>query len=188
MATTQSRDVDIYSRKTMLSAINIKTKIFASLVAIVSASFMVVFVQFINLADEGSLKGISESDVLRATTQLDLFWLIQQSSFWQLGTHFSAIAPSMYFNIYTVCSLLVFSSGLYVFQRVAHKPAQHYFSLMYIAMGWAHLACAKIVLMTNIPLKLAGPVMAVGVLSVIYFSLAGVLLDGWFLLRDRVHA
>ncbi|WP_414829472.1 hypothetical protein [Alteromonas sp. H39] len=150
------------------------------LAAAVSVFFSVLLVNFLSLPDEHTLTPTEIDDYLHALRSLDLLWIISSGNFWLISLSSEAFTfenlPA-FLNAYSALSLLIFCIGLVVYHRTLSTIKADRLCGYFLIMGWMHLLIAKGVLLFTVPDKLIGPVLAVGMLSILYFALAGLLAE-----------
>lgn len=134
--------------------------------------------------DEDKLS-IPVSDFVNLFAKLALFDLALLPDFWSssdltLSNLFANLRTMA--NSYAAISLCIFSLGLLIFHRNMVRLPLRYFGLMLFVMGWLHLLAAKLVLLSSLPVLLTGPVIAVGLISVLYFSIPCVVIEVIYLL------
>ena len=156
------------------------------LAAIVSVFFAALLVNFLSIPDEGTLTDSDIEAYLQALRSLDLLWIVTSKDFWLIS--FSSKALSLetfpaFLNSYSALSLLIFCVGLVIYHRTSSAIKAERLCGYFLLMGWMHLLMAKGVLLFSVPDKLIGPVLAVGMLSILYFSLAGLCTEAYRLLR-----
>ncbi len=147
--------------------------------AFFSVAFIILFVRFLSLADASNLTSIDEDAVIEMLVQLDVFALLALPDFWQVSLFTKMTHADMFLEAYSMSSVLIFSSGLYTHHRHIQPLSRQQAFMLLLCAGWAHFLLAKCILSFSIPLQLTGPVTAVGALSVLYFSLAALLLDAY---------
>lgn len=158
------------------------------IVAAVSILFAIVLINFLSIPDEHMLTATDIDTYLHALRSLDLFWIITSEDFWLItfsSDAFSSETFPAYLNAYSALSLLIFCIGLVIYHRTLSTIKAGRLCGYFLVMGWMHLLLAKGVLLFSVPDKLIGPVLAVGILSILYFSLAGLVAETYRFVRGR---
>lgn len=158
------------------------------LAAAVSILFAILLVNFLSIPDEHTLTATDIDTYLHALRSLDLFWIITSEDFWLItfsSQAFSAETFPAFLNAYSALSLLIFCIGLVIYHRTLSSIKTGRLCGYFLVMGWMHLLLAKGVLLFSVPDKLIGPVLAVGILSILYFSLAGLVAEAYRLVRGH---
>ena len=150
-----------------------------------SVFIIIVFVRFLSLADENNVTSIHFDELIQILTQLDVISMLALPDFWQISLSAEAGNTAMFLGGYSAVSLLIFSAGLYTYHKNIEALSRRQVFMLLICAGWAHLLLAKCILMFSIPVKLTGPVTAVGALSVLYFSLLALIFDSYLCLRRK---
>jgi hypothetical protein len=150
-----------------------------------SVFIIIAFVRFLSLADENNVVTVNYDELVRMLTQLDVINLIALPDFWRISLTDEAGNLAMFLGEYSALSLLIFSAGLYTYHKNIEALTRRQVFMLFICAGWAHLLLAKCILLFSIPDKLTGPVIAVGALSVLYFSLLALIFDTYLCLRRK---
>ena len=150
-----------------------------------SVFIIIAFVRFLALADENNVTSIGYDQLLQILTKLDVISMLALPDFWQISLSADAVNTAMFLGGYSAVSLLIFGAGLYTYHKNIEALSRRQVLMLLICAGWAHLLLAKCILMFSIPVKLSGPVTAVGALSVLYFSLLALIFDTYLCLRRK---
>ena len=153
--------------------------------AVFSVFIIIAFVRFLSLADENNVTSIHPDQLIQILTQLDLINMLTLPDFWQISLSGEAGNSAMFLGGYSAMSLLIFNAGLYTYHKNIEALHRRQVFILLICAGWAHLLLAKCILLFSIPVKLTGPVIAVGALSVLYFSLSALMFDTFLCLRRK---
>ncbi|MBR9793970.1 MAG: hypothetical protein GYB58_19690 [Gammaproteobacteria bacterium] len=150
-----------------------------------SVFIIIAFVRFLSLADENNVTSIHYDQLIQIFTTLDVISMLALPDFWQISLSAKAGNTAMFLGGYSAVSLLIFSVGLCTYHKNIETLSRRQVFMLLICAGWAHLLLAKCILMFSIPVKLTGPVTAVGALSVLYFSLLALIFDTYLSLRRK---
>ncbi len=147
--------------------------------------FFVVRLIFLLDIDEDKLS-IPLFEFINLFTNLEFFQLALLPEFWNFsdltfGNLLANIGTMA--NAYAAISLCIFCTGLLIFHRSMMRLPLRYCGVMFCVMGWTHLFVAKLVLLSSLPVLLTGPVVAVGLMSVLYFSVPCIVVEAIYLLR-----
>jgi len=153
--------------------------------AVFSVFIIIAFVRFLALADENNVTSIHYDQLIQILTTLDVISMLALPDFWLISLSAEAGNTAMFLGGYSAVSLLIFSAGLYTYHKNIEALSRRQVFMLLICAGWAHLLLAKCILMFSIPLKLTGPVIAVGTLSVLYFSLLALIFDTYLGLHGK---
>ncbi|OFI35302.1 hypothetical protein BFC17_17375 [Alteromonas lipolytica] len=156
-------------------------------VAALSVLLVFCFVRFLSLAEAQTLQYVTEQEALLLLTQLDIFHLLALPDFWLISLNFTDMAWDMFWLVYSAMSLAIFCVGLIIFHRNVQALTRDQVFTLFLCAGWAHLLLAKSILWFDIPLRLTGPVIALGMLSVLYFSIVAVVVDTTFVIRRKIR-
>lgn len=158
-----------------------------TLILSIFSIFFVIRLIFLLDIDEHRLS-IPVFDFIKLFTNLKFFQLAMLPEFWNFSdltlSNFLANLGTMA-NAYAAISLCIFCTGLLIFHRSMMRLPLRYCGLMLFVMGWTHLFVAKLVLLSSLPVLLTGPVVAVGLMSVLYFSIPCFVIEAIYLLKGR---
>ncbi|GGF84250.1 hypothetical protein [Alteromonas lipolytica] len=152
-------------------------------IASFSLVLIYVFVRFLSIAEEFMLSDISFEYAIKLVSEIDFLSLIFINDFWSIGLGFESGDLRMFIEPHGIISLLLFSVGLYTYHNNVQTLSSRRVFIFFLAAGWAHLLVAKCILLLGIPILLTGPVVAVGLLSVFYFSFVALSLDAYLFFR-----
>lgn len=157
------------------------------LAAVFSVVLSVLLVNFLSLPDAQTLTATDITTYISALRSLDLLWIISSRDFWLISTSSDALSLDMlpaFLNAYSALSLIIFCVGLVVYDRTLARIKSERLCGYFLLMGWMHVLFAKGVLLLSVPDKLVGPVLAVGIISILYFALAGLIAECYRRLRE----
>ena len=162
---------------------------YTTLLLSVFSIFFVARLIFLLDIDEDKLS-IPVLDFINLFANLELFALARLPEFRNFSDlTFSNLLANLHTtaNVYAAISLSIFLIGLMIFHRNMTQLPFRYCGLMLLVMGWMHLLAAKLVLLSSLPILLTGPVLAVGLISVVYFSIPCFFIEIIYLLKRKGH-
>lgn len=160
---------------------------YTTLVLSIFSIFFVARLIFLLDIDENKLS-IPVLDFINLFANLELFELALLPEFWSFSDlTLSNLVANLHTaaNVYAAISLGIFCIGLLIFHRNMMRLPFRYCGLMLLVMGWMHLLAAKLVLLSSLPILLTGPVLAVGLISVVYFSVPCFAIETIYLLKRK---
>lgn len=153
--------------------------IIVSCFALLSVLFGIMFLQYVSVGPN-LLTETSTDEYINYLSAMNVFGIVTSVDFWNLSMwHFLYYQQggNALINVFSAMSLVIFCTGLLIYNSYLDKLPKEYISLLFMIMGWAHVALAKVVLITDLPVRLVGPVLAVGFISLLYFSLIAFLVS-----------
>ena len=156
------------------------------ILSIFSICFVVRFIFLLDI-DKDKLS-IPLSEFINLFSNLEFFQLALLPEFWNfsdltLGNLVANLGTMA--NAYAAISLCIFCMGLLIFHRSMMRLPLRYCGVMLFVMGWTHLLVAKLVLLSSLPVLLRGPVVAVGLMSVLYFSIPCFIVEAIYFLKGK---
>lgn len=141
--------------------------------ALISAGFAGMLVIYISI-DPSILFETSNEVYVYHLSKLNLLWILTSVDFWNLPIwHFlrQPYGVAAFINFFSALSLVIFCTGLFIYNLYLNHLAREYVGGLFLFMGCAHVVLSKIILLYEPPVLLTGPVLAVGLISLLYFSI-----------------